>query len=124
MKLTIALRRISAVIGIAALLFMQQAAASMLSCERARLMTAGAAMMDDPCPMSGDASAPLCAQKCDPDNNKGQTVDVAILTTSSQDFDFSAFVPDGGGPKRHTPPDLEHQTGPPLYLAYLRMLLP
>lgn len=79
---------------------------------------------DDPCPMSPDSPAPLCAQQCDPDENKGQALDVSTLPPAHTAVAFTSGIAKSEAPLPFEAPDTHRETGPPLFLVLLRLLLP
>ena len=117
-------RRWFALTGLVFLLFTQTAAAMMACHQRNMMAHAGMMSPDNPCPMSPDAPTPLCAQQCDPDGNKAQALDVSMPPPARTTV---AFILDTARPPVPPPfeaPDTHRKTGPPLFLALLRLLLP
>ena len=78
----------------------------------------------NPCSMTQDVPAPLCAQKCDPDENKGHAPDIQSLAPRETTFSSVSIDDFSSRSLRPTLPGLTRATGPPLYVMFLRLPIP
>lgn len=118
-------KRWIAVAGLVALLFAQTAAALMACQQRGIPAGARVALPDEPCPMTRGAPTPLCAQLCEPDENKGQWLDPAALLLAQAAPPVAASI--AAAPVERSfleAPDARRELWPPRYLVFLRLLLP
>ena len=116
-------KRIAAIVAIGTLLF-AQAAAAMMACQGGFTLDRAGAELKNPCPMTQDAPAPLCRQKCDPDENKGQALDILSLAPREATLAPGSIETITSRPLRLAPPGLDRETGPPLYVVFLRLPIP
>lgn len=113
-----------ALAGLTALLFMQTAAAAMACQQRAVMAGADMAQMGGPCPMTPDLPAPLCTQQCTPDENKGQAIDLPVAAPAPLVPALAAGIETASATQLLHALGADRETGPPLFLVFLRLLLP
>ena len=116
-------KRIAAILAIGTLLF-AQAAAAMMACHGGFTRDRPDGGLKNPCPMTQEAPAPLCRQKCDPDENKGQALDILSLAPHVASLAPVSIETFNARPLRLGLPGLDRETGPPLYVVFLRLPIP